>query len=44
MDEQILVELSNMNYILNGIFYLLIIFFIYLVMRLIYRLFNWLIP
>lgn len=44
MEEQVLAELSNMNYLLNGIFYLLIMFFIYLVMRLIFRLFNWLIP
>ncbi len=44
MNEQVLAELSNINYLLNGIFYLLIIFFLYLVMRLIYRLFNWLIP
>ena len=32
------------NQLLSGILYLLVFFFLYIVMRLIYRIFNWLIP
>lgn len=42
-DTMLSYVISN-NQLLSAILYLLIFFFIYIVMRLIYRIFNWLIP
>lgn len=42
-DTMLSYVISN-NQLLSGILYLLVFFFLYIVMRLIYRIFNWLIP